>query len=138
MTIQKMVETKLAADEMAQGTIRPLAIQIAMEVAKIREQYRDLPHVGSVYFENEGFEIDACSVTFTWDEYARGCFMGTESFSFPTPYLWTPNYQEIEINRLVEYKIKIDEEKAAQEAVLKAKRDERDRQEYERLKARFE
>jgi len=82
--------------------------------------------------------FDSDSVTFAWDSYSMGCYMGEDSFTFPLSWLWEQDVEAHarEFHDKVEKQKKDEEEHIAREAA--AARDEKDRKEFLRLKAQFE
>jgi hypothetical protein len=93
--------------------VNKLAIDIALKIKAFR---------GYSKYENnaENLVVGRDTITYNWEEYTCG---ETDSYEleFPTSYLWTENWQELELKKIEEEKQARIEEGKKKEAVKKEK-----------------
>ena len=103
--------------------------------------YSRLEEFTSSPIENISFNKDGLTIGYTWDDYCRGCHMGTiyESYTIPNDIFFSDQslakwVQEEDENRAK----KKEREKKRKEAEDRKRQRDLERKQYERLKAKFE
>jgi hypothetical protein len=120
----------------AKSSIEHEAYQIALKVANLRQEY-EFSYGNVVRPMDEGFELDGGSVSFAWDAYSRGNYMGQESFCYPLEYLWTANYLEVERAQLEQGKANKLEQIRQEAKEREQAREKKEKAEFERLKQKY-
>lgn len=89
-------------------------------------------------FQSIDIDIDEGTVSASWDEYSRGCYMGRESLQFPIGYLSNPDSVEaIETECIQAAAEKQRRKQEAEKAEHKRLQEKRERETYERLRKKY-
>lgn len=105
-------------------------------VEKIAKQYLDLNEIRYQYIEN--IDVSEYLIELTVQVARCSCCNELEGESFPTNYLWDDDWQMQAKEKILQLKEQIEIQKQATEHKRKVDRENREREQYAKLRKKFE